>query len=148
MAKNDKQAANSPEAAPNRPTDEERAAKKAEREAKRAAKKAERAKRVKYPVPEGGLETWPEDYDAKKHKPLSRNAFKDETLWLTKKADFHEAQAKKIREEIEEIKQLGPGKDRAKAKKLMKVQGELDALKAALAATGVNVEELLAKRAS
>lgn len=109
-------------------------------------KKAKRDKvpRVKLDAPEGGFESWPSEFDPKKHKPLRRNEFKDETVWLDRKAEEYERKAKKLRDESEETKRLGPSKERSKAKKLVKVQQELDALKAILQGQGVDVEAALA----
>lgn len=106
--------------------------------------KGEKVKRVKYPnVPEDGLDAWPADFDPKAHKPLRRQDFKDETVWLERKATQFENAAKRMREEAQQIAALGTTGERGKARKLLKVSKELDALKEALKAKGVDVESLL-----
>ncbi|HKI69885.1 MAG TPA: hypothetical protein VKA67_09875, partial [Verrucomicrobiae bacterium] len=75
-----------------------------------AAKKPEK---VAYPVPEGGLETVPEDFDPKKHKPLKVKDFKDETSWCLVQAAKFDAVAANWRKKAEEAKALGGIKERA-----------------------------------
>jgi hypothetical protein len=99
--------------------------------------------RVKYAVPETGLEAWPTDHDPKKHKPLMRGDFKDEAVFLEHRAAQFDAQAKKLREEAEQVRKFGPG-GKGKVQKLQKVQGELDALIAHLKAQGMDVDAVLA----
>lgn len=144
IAANDaaKQPANAPSAPPAKP--EASAAPAAG--GKKGKGKKEKKTRVAYAIPEGGLTEWPADFDPKKHKPLARAAFKDETVWLDKKATLHEEAAKKLREEAENIRTLGPSASSAKARKLLKVQNELDELRAMLAAQGVDPDVMLAKK--
>lgn len=108
--------------------------------------KREKKKREKYPVPEDGLEAWPEDFDASKHKPLKKTDFKNEAVWLDRKAEEAEEKAKRYRQEAETVRKIGSTKDQKKAKKLLKVQSELAELRKALAADGVDVDALLAEK--
>lgn len=107
--------------------------------------KAKKEKRVKVPyaVPEGGLESYPEDFDPKKHKPLKRTDFKNELVYLEKRREKLAKSLASLDTEIETVKKLGPGKERQKAKKLLKVQREFDELKKTLAEQGVDVASLL-----
>lgn len=105
------------------------------------------AKRVKYPVPEAGLTSWPTDHDPKKHKPLVRSDFADECVFLEKKLELARKDVTDLEKEIADVKLLGPG-GTSKAKKLVKVQNELDQLKALLAAQGMDVEALLKANAA
>lgn len=106
--------------------------------------KGEKVKRVKYPnVPEDGLDTWPADFDPKVNKPLRRQDFKDETVWLERKAEQFEKAAARMRDEAKTIKSLGTTGERGKARKLLKISKELESLKEVLKAKGVDVEALL-----
>ncbi len=107
----------------------------------------DKVKKAKYPVPATGLTEWPSDFDEKKFQPLKRGDFKDERIWLAKRAERYEAAAKEAREEIEIITQNGPGSNK-KAIKVQKLQSELDALKELMIANGMDVEALLAARAA
>lgn len=107
--------------------------------------KKEKRVRIDYPVPEGGLDSWPTDFDAKVHKPLKRKDFKDETLWLEAKAAEYEKRASAMRDEIETCKTLGNAKDRARAKKLLSMQKRMAEMEAELKGEGVDVDNLLEK---
>lgn len=107
--------------------------------------KKEKVSKVRFAVPEEGLDAWPADFDPKKHKPLRRSDFKNELPYLEHRREKLQSQLTSVEEEIKLVKETGSSGGRAKAKKLLKVQNELDTLKDALAAQGINAEELLAK---
>lgn len=109
-----------------------------------AKKEKEKKKLVPYPVPEGKLDNWPDDYDPKTHKPLRGHHFKDESVYWLRRADELEDQAKKFRQKAEEIKQLGGVRDVKKAKRLIKMQKQLAELKKALGDEGADVDAILA----
>jgi hypothetical protein len=95
----------------------------------------------------GKFNAVPEDFDPKIHKPLKRNQFVNEVLWFNLTADLLEAKAKRLRARGVELKKFG-GSGMAKAKKLITAQKRFLELKAALAASGLNVDEILAGMAS
>lgn len=101
-------------------------------------------KRSKYPVPEGGLAGYPDDFDSSKHLPLQRGDFTDERVYLTRKAEEFEAKAKEFRDEIENVTKFGAGGSK-KATKLAAMQNEMELLKKLLEAQGVDVKAELAK---
>lgn len=106
--------------------------------------KGEKVKREKFPgIPEDGLTDWPADFDPKKHKPLRRQDFKDEAVWLDHKATQFEKAAVRMRDEAKTLRSLGTTAERGKAKKLLKITKELEDLKKTLAAKGVDVAALL-----
>lgn len=115
-------------------------------EAIEEAKKAKKAKkaRVKYTVPEGGLKAWPKDFDRKVYKPLLRKDFADETVYMEAKATRLEAAAKRIREEVTIIRQVGGVEQRKAAKQLARLQNRMATMQEALGAQGIDVAALLA----
>jgi len=86
----------------------------------------------------------PEKFDFAKNKPLKKTDFKNEDLFFEYKAAECDAKAIVFRAKAEESKKLGSTKDRAKAKRLLKMQEKMAELREQLEADGVNVEELLA----
>lgn len=106
--------------------------------------KKEKKVREQYPIPEGGLKAWPTDFDPKKHKPLKRKDFGDESLFLNSKADDYERRAKALREEALESTKLGGVKDKAKAKKLLSMHKKIAEMTKDMEADGVDVSQLLA----
>lgn len=112
--------------------------------AKEPKAKKEKKVRIAYPVPEGGLEAVPADFDPKVHKPLGRKNFKNEAVWYELKAQELEKKAASLRVEATNIGKLGNVKDRAKAKRLLDLQKRMAELSESLVAEGVDVEALLA----
>jgi len=107
------------------------------------AAQKEKVERIDYVVPEGGLTEVPADFDPKKHKPLKRKDFKDESVFLLSRAAELEKKAAWYRTEAENVKKLGSVKDRVKAKRLLAMQKRMQELQASLAAEGVDVAALL-----
>ena len=85
----------------------------------------------------------PEDFDSKLHKPLRKGDFEKEYTYLLMKADELEAKAKKLRDEAALSDKLGSSADRAKAKKLVKMQERMAELQKQLEDAGIDVESLL-----
>ena len=106
------------------------------------AAKKQKKNRAQYPIPEGGLESVPTDFDSKKFKPLKKKDFKSEATFLELRADNMEAAAKRLREEAAAIR-AGGGKDKGKAKKLVNMTRKLAEMKAAMEAEGIDVEALI-----
>jgi len=107
--------------------------------------KPEKKERIPYPVPETGLTEWPKDYDRKVHKPLQRKDFANDSIFLIKRAEEHEEAAKRLRHEAETGERLGGVKgDKSRAKKLIKLSEQFEALKAALSQEGIDVASILA----
>lgn len=103
--------------------------------------KAKRPTRVDFPVPEGGFDEWPAEWDAAKHRGLMRHNFKDERVWLRKKIEFNKAEIAKFEAEIKKIDEFGPTK-RSGSSKLAAVTANLNELLETLKAAGIDPEEL------
>lgn len=89
------------------------------------------------------LSDWPGDFDPKKHKPLKRSNFADETVFMLHQADQMESKAKLLRAEVEQIRALGSARDVKAAKKISAMLTKVDELKAQLAEDGVDIQKLL-----
>lgn len=120
-------------------------------EVKKKAPK-DKVARVDYPgliVEENGekkrvvLETWPADFDAKKHKPLRRSDFKNESVFLRQRADQLEAKAKELRAQADVVEKAGSTADVAKAKRISALTKKVEELKLQLKASGIDVEAML-----
>lgn len=107
-----------------------------------AAKKVKK-NRAQYPIPEGGLEGVPADFDRKKFKPLKKKDFKNEADFLELRATNLEEAAKRLRDEAKAVR-AGGGKDKGKAKRLVAMTKKMADLKASLEAEGIDVAALLA----
>lgn len=114
--------------------------------------KPEKIKRVEYKAPDGAA--WvddkglfirkPDDFDPKKHLPIKRKQYADDSVALLIRADDLEARAKKLREMAEEAKKLGGLKEKGKAKRLLSMHKKFAELQEQLKAAGIDVEALLA----
>jgi len=115
-------------------------------------KKKTKTKKVTYPglkpdVAGKGtakLTAWPTDHDEKQHLPLRKSDFENEAPWLIHRAEFLEGVAKRLRVEAEQSLTLGNKADRVKAKRLTRLQDQMAAVRAELAASGVDVDKLMA----
>lgn len=94
--------------------------------------------------------TLPEGYDHKIHKGLGRLDFVNDLVYAEYRALKYEGVAKRIRNEIEQMKKLGSSADQAKAKKLMSMQLRMAALAKELAAgdSPVDLSALLGPEAA
>ncbi len=86
----------------------------------------------------------PDDFDASKHSSLKKKDFKLDHMYFTYRADHLEATVKDMRSKAELAKKLGSSKDRAKAKRLVKMQSKMKELREQLVAQGVDVDGILA----
>lgn len=107
------------------------------------AEKPPKLEKSVYPIPEGGLEKMPDDFDPKLHKPIKRTDFKDETVWFELKAVEHDKKAVSYRAQAKMYSKLGSIKDRAKAKRLIQMQGRIAELKDELEKQGIDVDAIL-----
>ena len=115
--------------------------------------KPKKAKRIAYPtlnVEEGDngkattpLDAIPEDYDSKKHLPLRRKDFSDESMWFDMKADEYDGKAAAFRKQAADWRAMGSKADRAKAKRLIAMKAKMAELEAALKAEGIDTDALL-----
>jgi hypothetical protein len=120
--------------------------------------KKERAKRVEFTKvcdkdmlnEEGKLTAVPENHDAKKHLPLRKSDFAEETLFFDFRANELEvrgnatlALAKKMREQSATFKKFGDPKKRAQVKRAQRMVEQLAKLKEQLSAEGVDVDAIL-----
>jgi len=106
-------------------------------------KKAKKV-RVEYTIPEGGLKEWPKDFDRKVYKPLRRKNFADETIFMEAKATRLENAAKRLRDEVVIIRQMG-GTEQVKAvRQLARLQNRMANMTELLKAQGIDVTALLA----
>lgn len=117
------------------------------------AKKA--PKRIEFSAPEGAayvnadgkFTAVPTDWDAKKHQPLKRKTFADDSQWLELRAQDYDRRAAALRKQAVEGKKLGNVKDKAKAKKLLGMQKRMEDLRKQLEADGIDVAALLGAQA-
>jgi hypothetical protein len=96
-----------------------------------------------YPIPEGGLVTWPTDWSISKHKPLAKKNFADEAVYYDGKAAMYEKMAANARREAETSRKLGGLADRGKAKKLIKMQEKFLELRKQMEADNIDVDAIL-----
>lgn len=89
-------------------------------------------------------EATPEGYEFGKFKPLKKRDFVEDWLYYEHRAQEMEAKAKAFHEQADESKKLGSGKQRAKAKRLVKLRTQIAELTQALKDQGIDVEQLLA----
>lgn len=121
------------------------------KDAKAKKVKKERVPRVLYPAlkdAEGKavrLETWPTDFDDKKHKPLRKIDFTNDAVWFEHKATEFDARAAEMRNQAELSRKLGSSTDRAKAKRFKKMQEQMAALQKDLESQGIDIPSLLAQ---
>lgn len=94
------------------------------------------------------LDAVPADYDPKKHKPLGKADFADESIFLELKAQRLEQQAADLRKQAADVKALGSIKDRGAAKKLLNLQKRIDELTKDLEGKGVDLTAIKAKLAA
>lgn len=115
-----------------------------------AGKKEPKAKRAVHPLVGNDdvkvypFKSTPGDFDWKSHKPLKKKDFASDDGFFIYKAEEFEAKAKAFRTQAEEAKKMGSTKDRAKAKRLVKMQEKMAELMKQLQAQGIDTEALLA----
>jgi hypothetical protein len=85
------------------------------------------------------LEALPTDFDRRKHKPLKRTDFADDSLWLDWQAAIHEERAKWLRQQADDLRKMGDPEHRAKIKRLRAIQKREAALIQELKADGIDV---------
>lgn len=123
--------------------------------AKPAAKpdaKAEKkpAKRIEHPTVGSKdtavypFETAPADFDGKKHFPFKKKDFKEEWQFFAWRLDIARKNVVKLERAMEEAKATGGSKDKAGAKRLVKMTQRLGDLQQKLAAKNVDVSAVLA----
>lgn len=93
--------------------------------------------------PTARLKDIPADYDPKKHKPLQRRHFEDESLWWELRARHYDSLAVKCRQEAVTAKTTGSAADRVKARRLAQMAKKLEELKSSLSGQGVDVEAII-----
>ena len=94
----------------------------------------------KYPIPEGGLTTVPEDYSSSKHKPLEKEDFASVAYYLDFKAGKLERAAARMREEAKVARSFGNVKEIKKMKKISKLLAEFADLKGS---EGMDVKKMM-----
>lgn len=85
----------------------------------------------------------PPDYNFTSHKPLKKKDFASDEFFFNYKAEELIAKADLWKAKAEEARKLGSTKDRAKAKRLIKMQETMAQLRKQLEAQGINVDELM-----
>lgn len=110
-----------------------------------------RPKRVFYPglldekgEPTKKLTEYPEDYDIRVHKGVSRKSFVNEAPFLRHQADGLVKRAEALRAEAIACEKLGNAADRAKAKKLRHMYDVMAKLEKELTEQGIDVADLKA----
>ena len=84
----------------------------------------------------------PDGYVFGKFAVLKKQDFKEEYLYTLYRACKAEHDAVVLREKAKEIKSLGSSKQRAQAKKLIKMREQLAALQEQLIAQGIDIDSL------
>lgn len=111
------------------------------------AKKEKKSKRVVHPSvvakDHAKLTEVPKDFDFSKNRPLRRKDFADDGKFFLYKAAECDAKAADFRKKAEEAGKLGAGKEKGKAKRLLKMQEKMAELKKQLSEQGIDVEALL-----
>lgn len=85
----------------------------------------------------------PDGFDFNHNKPLRRKNFTHDALFFEHKAAEMNFKATRFRGQAAEAKALGSRADRAKAKKLQRLNGKMAELVAELRAQGVDTDVLL-----
>ena len=86
------------------------------------------------------LDAIPADYDPKKHKPLARLNFTDETLWYELKAQELDKKAAALRQQVVDAKALGALKGSKSAKKVLTLNKRIEDLFGSLKADNASPE--------
>ncbi len=126
---------------------------KPDKPVKKAADRAKLPPTVMHPLlnpgPDGKattkLKEWPADYKTTAHKPLAASNFEDPAVFFNGKADRLQKVVDKLREEAKNAGQLAgiQDKDKANAKKFLKLKTQLEAIQSELSSGGVDVEAML-----
>jgi len=82
------------------------------------------------------IDSPPKDWDERKHKPLRKRDLKDEVVWYTWMADFHEKKQKHFRGMAETAKKIGNPEARKQAKELARTMSRIVELQKLLQAEG------------
>ena len=85
----------------------------------------------------------PEDFDSNKHTPLKKGDFEKEEQYYEMRAKVYDGYAEGMRRRGAEAQRMGSMTDRTKAKRLLRIQSQMETLRKQLEADGVNVDELL-----
>ena len=120
---------------------------------KEKVEKAAKAPRVPYPglKDEAGNDVKlasadiPADFNPRQHLPLQRKHFASEDLYFTVRANHARKQAAFFDAKAEEAKKVGNVADKARARRLIKMQEKMAELRKQLEAQNIDVDELLAK---
>ena len=83
-------------------------------------------------------------HDRKLHKNLTPKDFTSKSEYMRFRALFFDAVANRLRTEADKFEKLGSIVDNKKAKRLLALSGQIEALKASLAEDGQDVAALLA----
>lgn len=90
------------------------------------------------------IDSVPDGYSKKKHLPLRRNDFTSTEKFYEFRAAEALKQHNKYKQLAEDERNLGSKEERQKKKRLLKLTEQIEALKAEFAASGQNVDELIA----
>ncbi len=96
------------------------------------------------------LKEWPADFKTTTHKPLAAKDFEDPAVFYNGKADRLQKVVDKLREDAKHAGQLAgiQDKDKANAKKFLKLKSQLETIQNELSSGGVDVEAMLKLLAS
>jgi len=86
----------------------------------------------------------PDGFNFDDYKPLKKKNFAQEYTYFEHRALAAEHRAAKFRQMAKDSKKYGSTADRAKARRLVKLQTKMEELKTQLIEQGVDVEQLLA----
>lgn len=110
--------------------------------------KVDRPELILHPLfasdPDVKVETVPDDFDPKKHKPLKKKNFTEEHFFFTFRADAFRRLATRFDVKSKESKLLGATGNQVKARRLVKMQAKIKELQEQLQSQGVDTDALMA----
>ncbi len=107
------------------------------------AKKGGPPKKDKYPIPEGGLDGLPEDYNREKFAVLGKKDFSKESVYWDVRAYFASQDAESHKEMANSHRRLETLKGNVKAARLFKLEKEISKLREQLLEQGDDPDAIL-----
>lgn len=90
------------------------------------------------------LDAWPDDFDPKKHKPLTVEDFNAEDVYWNRKAEQYDKKASDCRLKADLFQKYGSSENRKSAEKATKLADQLGSLLSELESDDVDTSDLLA----
>jgi hypothetical protein len=106
-------------------------------------------KKIQYPIPEGGLDAVPDDFDSKVNKPFKRKDFAKECVYYALQADRCESMVIKLekrgklfRRQSVILAQFANKEEQKKAQTMLRMQDKMASLREELENAGIDVSML------